>query len=236
MKIWHVGVLAAVLSTFSAGCRSLPGPEERTEDGLVRVASRAAAGVYRRPESTFIQYKRLILEPPTIAFTPSWRDNHPEITDAEAKRIQTSAADLFREEFARALINNGKWTFAETPDPDVLVVVPRIVDLDIPAPEGGNDGVQTITPGPVKLQVIGDVRDAATGTLIGRIDMFDGNDQYGMGGVRLANRITNLHDMRLASAKWSRMLREALDVAQATRPHRSAPGARGELKPGDQTK
>jgi hypothetical protein len=41
--------------------------------------------------------------------------------------------------------------------------------------------------------------------------------------------------MRLSFGKWSRLFREALDVARATRPHRSAPDASGELKSGNQT-
>ena len=242
MKSWHIGVLAAALFTLNAGCRTLPGPEELTDDGLLRVASRASGGVYRKPDATFIQYKRLILEPPTVAFERNWRGQHPEVTDAEAKRIQTVASELFREEFARALIGNGTWQFADTPDPDVLIVVPRIVDLNIPAPDAGNEagGMKTYTPGPVKMQVVGDVRDAATGTLVGRLIMFDGNDYYGVGEVRVANRVTNIHEMRLSFGKWSRLLREALDVARATRPHRSAPDSGGELKSrgqpaGDQT-
>lgn len=233
MQSWHIGVLAAVSCALFAGCRSLPGPEEITDDGLVRVASRASGGVYRKPDATFIQYKRLILEPPTVSFVRRWRENHPEVSDADAKRIQEVASALFREEFARALIGNGAWEFADSPDPDVLVVVPRIVDLDIPAPEAGNEagGIKTFTPGPVKLEVIGELRDAATGTLVGRVAMFDGNDYYGVGEVRVANRVTNVHEMRLSFGKWSRLLRESLDVAKATRPHRSAPDAAGELKP-----
>jgi hypothetical protein len=236
MKSWHIGVLAAVLCTLNSGCRSLPGPEERTEDGLVRVASRASGGVYRNPEATFIQYRRIILEPPVISFKSGWRGQHPEVTDAEAKRIQRVAAELFREEFERALIGEGKYQYAETPDADVLIVAPRIVDLDIPAPDAGNEagGMKTMTPGPVKLEVIGDVRDAGTGTLVGRVNMYDGNEKYGVGEVRIANRVTNIHEMRLSFGKWSRLFREALDVARATRPHRSAPGASGELKSGNQ--
>jgi hypothetical protein len=237
MKSWHIGVLAAVLCTLNAGCRSLPGREETTEDGLIRVASRASGGVYRKADAQFIQYKRIILEPPVISFKGGWRGQHPEVTDAEAKRILQVASDLFREEFARALIGKGKYQYADTPDPDVLIVAPRIVDLDIPAPDAGNEagGMKTMTPGPVKMELIGDVRDAVTGTLVGRVSMYDGNEMYGVGEVRIANRITNIHEMRLSFSKWSRLFREALDVARATRPHRSAPDASGELKSGSQT-
>jgi hypothetical protein len=237
MKTWQLGVLAAALCTFIAGCRSLPGPEERTEDGLVRVASRASGGVYRRPEAPFIQYKRLILEAPTVEFLRGWRKNHPEVSDTDVKRIEKDATEMFREEFSRTLIGKGSWEFADSPDPDVIIVVPRIVNLDIPAPDAGVDlgNVEKLSPRPVKLEIIGDLRDAKTGTLIGRVAMFDGNEDYGVGQVRVANRVTNIHEMRLSFNKWSRLLREALDVAKATRPHHSVPDASGELKSGAKT-
>jgi hypothetical protein len=234
MKIWRVGVLAAV-SCVLASCRSLPGPEEMTDDGLVRVASRAAGGVYRKPDAQFVQYKRIILEPPVIAFRRGWRDQHPEVTDVDVRKIRDMASEAFREEFERAMISQGGWTFAENPEPDVLIVEPRIADLDIPAPDPGRDAgvAKTYTTGPVKMQVIGELRDAQTGVIVGRVDMFDGNEDYGLGSdrLRVASRVTNLHEMRMTFGRWSRLLRESLDVAKATRPHRSAPEAGGDLKP-----
>ncbi len=252
MKLWHLGVLAFAFGSLTAGCRALPGPEEVTDDGLVRVASRASGGVYRKPDAAFIQYKRLILEPPTVAFKRGWRRSHPEITDAEAKRIEQDTSAVFREEFLRGMIGEDKWALADAPDSDVIIVVPRIVDLDIPAPEAGSEisGLKTYTPGPVKMEIIGDLRDAQTGTLIGRVAMFDGNELYSVGDlsvannygnglypgakVRSANKVTNIHEMRMSFGRWSRLLAEALAVAKATRPHRSVPDAAGELKPSGQ--
>jgi hypothetical protein len=246
MKFWRVGVLAAMAFSLAA-CRSLPGPEEMTDDGLVRVASRASGGVFRRPEAQFAQYRRLILEPPVIAFKSGWRDQHKEVTDNDVKKIRDDASELFREEFERALIKNGPWQFAENPDADVLIIEPRIEDLDIPAPNAGNDpsGTKTYTSGPVKMRVIGELRDAQSGVIVARVDRFDGNEEYGIGlanpqlrdatgignsQLREATRVTNLHEMRMSFGKWSRLLRESLDVAKATRPHRSAPEAGGDLK------
>ncbi len=234
MKIWRVGVLVAMACAL-ASCRSLPGPEEMTEDGLVRVASRASGGVFRKPDAQFVQYKRLILEPPVIAFKSGWRDQHKDVTDGDVRKIRDSASELFREEFERALIRNHKWEFAENPGEDVLIVEPRIVDLDIPGPDAGNEagGMKTLTTGPVKMRVVGELRDSLTGVIVGRIDMYDGNESYGIGDTQLreATRISNLHEMRMTFGKWSRLLREALDVAKATRPHHSAPDAGGALKP-----
>ncbi len=234
MKFLRMGVLVA-MSCALAGCRSLPGPEEMTDDGLVRVASRASGGVFRRPDAQFVQYKRFILEPPVIAFRSGWQRDHQEVSDNDVKKIRDMASALFREEFERTLIEHGTWQFAENPDADVLIVEPRIVDLDIPGPEAGNNasGTKTLTTGPVKMRMIGELRDAQSGVIVGRVDMFDGNEDYGIGTgqVREATRVSNMHEMRMAFGRWSRLLRESLDVAKATRPHHSAPKSSGDLEP-----
>jgi hypothetical protein len=212
-------VIAALACVLAAGCGHVRKPEERTDDGLVRVPSRASGGVYRAPGVSFTRYKRIILEPATIEFAATWRDNHPEVTDGDVTRIRNEAIKLFREEFTRDLVERGTYEFADSPGPDVLLVTPRVVDLDIAAPDAGNDaGTRSYTPGPVKMQIAGELRDAATGALVARVITFEGQNRYGFNEMRLANRATNAHEMRLGFAKWSKLVHEALHVAKATRP------------------
>jgi hypothetical protein len=214
-----VPVAACLLAAVLAGCSHVRGPDERTDDGLVRVASRAAGGVFRAPDASFIQYQRVILEPPTIEFLEGWRKQHEKVTDTELARISMEAVQLFRDEFTRVLIDDGPYEFADAPAPDVLLIVPRVVDLDIPAPEAGTEvGVRSYTPGPVKMQVVGDLRDASSNRLVGRVTIFEGQYRYGYDDLRLANRVTNAHELRLGFGKWSRMLLEALHVAKAAKP------------------
>ena len=200
------------------GCGYTRVAEERTDDGLVRVPSRASGGVYRDPAVDFSRYRRLILEPPTIEFVKDWRDQHREVDDRELARIRSEAVRLFRDEFAKELVERGPYEYADAPAPDVLLVVPRVVDLDILAPDGEREvGDRTYTPGPVKMQVTGELRDASSNALLARIIIFEGQHRYGINELRLANRSTNAHEMRLGFGKWSMMVREALDVAKATR-------------------
>jgi hypothetical protein len=209
-------MLSAVLL---AGCGYTRLPEERTDDGLVRVPSRASGGVYRNPTADFTPYKRFMLEPPTIEFIEKWREQHKEVDDKEFARIQADAVKLFRDEFLREFVVRGPYELADAPAPDVFQVTPRIVDLDIIAPDAGSEvGQRTLTPGPVTMQVTGELRDSATNTLLARITIFEGQSRYGFNEFRVANRSTNAHEMRLAFGKWSMMTHEALNVAKATRP------------------
>ncbi len=216
-----LGVLVLLASALAA-CGYTRLPEERTEDGLVRVPSRAAGGVYRDPSADFAPYKRIILEPPTIEFTATWREQHKDIDDREFARLRSDAVKLFLDEFGDELVERGPYEYAEEPAPDVLRVVPRVVDLDILAPDfSTSPGDRTYTPGPVKMQVTGEIRDATLNTLLARVIVFAGQEKYGFDELRLANRVTNAHEMRVGFGKWSMMVREALNVAKATR--RAAP-------------
>ena len=214
---YRLAITCALLGLL-AGCGYSRLPEEPTDDGLVRVPSRAAGGVYRDLATDFTPYKRLILEPPTVEFVDGWRKQHPEVDDSEVLRIRNEAVKLFGDEFTRELVERGPYEYAESPAPDVLLVVPKIVDLDILAPDAGREvGQRTLTPGPVKMQITGEMRDAATNKLLARVIIFEGQHRYGFDELRVANRSTNAHEMRVAFGKWSMMVLEALNVAKATR-------------------
>jgi len=211
-----ITIVVGLLTGLLAGCGHTRGPDERTDDGLVRVPSRAAGGVYRAPGVDFTPYKRIILEPPTIEFVKGWRKKNEAVTDKEIARIQADVVKLFRDEFTNIVVEEGPYEFADAPGDDVLLVVPRIVDFDIPAPEAGNTaGLKQYTPGPVKMQVVGEMRDTGTNALVARVIVFEGQERYGMNDLRLASRASNSHEMRLGFAKWSRMALEALNVAKA---------------------
>jgi len=216
---------------FMAGCAADRPPEEWTDDGLYRVPSRSHGGVYRLPDANFGQYRRVILEPPSIGFIEDWRENHPEVSQAVFERIRTEAVRLFREEFTREFVERGSYTFAEDPGPDVLLVIPSIEELNIVAPDAGAEpGRETYTRSPISMTITGDLRDASTNTLVGRVIMFEKGARSGFSEneMRIANRVTNAHEQRQAYSKWARLVREAIDVAKAERPRPPKP-AEGRL-------
>jgi len=216
-------VLALGLVT---GCAADRPPEETTADGLMRVPSRSVGGVYRAPDASFLQYRRIILEPPSIGFVKDWRENHPEVSDAEFNRIRAESVKLFRDEFAHEFVKRGPFTFAEDPAPDVLLVIPTIEDLNIMAPDAPDAAsTRTYTSGPLTMKISGDLRDALTGKIVGRVITYEPPERYAFNEMRIANRVTNAHEQRLAFAKWSRLVREALNVAKAERPRPPATAA-----------
>jgi hypothetical protein len=206
-SLWIVGVRAAS-----------PEPQETTPDGLVRVPSRRSGGVFREPGWPFSQYQRLIVEPVTVSFIRDWEKTHEkEVSEQEIQRIRDEIAKSFREEFERELIKRAKYTFANEAAADVLIVVPTITGLDIPSPESDELDKRSYSPRSVSLRVTGELRDAVSGRLIGRIDTFAGGERYGINELRPANRGTNSYEVKNGIAQWTRLLREALNVAKTER-------------------
>jgi hypothetical protein len=209
----------AMCCTLCAGCAASRIPADMTDDGLMRVPSRRVGGVYRLPGASFVQYRRIMLEPPSVALSAGWQRSHPEVTAADVVRILTESAQLLREEFTRELVRNGAYELTDDLAPDVLIVNLSIQDLHMPVPEvtvAAAERHRTI--GAVKMKIVGELRDAATGVLVGRLIIFENDDRYGYGSTYLASRATNAHERRVAFAKWSRLLNEALAVAKVERP------------------
>lgn len=212
-------VLMLALAATLAGCTASRGPEEITADGLVRVPSRAAGGVYRAPGAPFLQYKRFIVEPLTVDFVKSWSKNHPDVSAKEVRRMRDEAAKIFLDEFTDVLIEEGGYTMADAPGEDVLLLAPALTELDVPAPETDTAvDTRALSPRRPSMTLTGELRDAATGKLVGRVIVIEPGERYGMNELRPANRVTNAHELSLVFGRWMRMLRESLDVAKTERP------------------
>jgi hypothetical protein len=74
----------------------------------------------------------------------------------------------------------------------------------------------------VSMKVTGDLRDASSGKLVGRVITIQPPERETNKMMREANRVTNAHEQRLVFSKWARLVLEALNVAKAERPRTPA--------------
>jgi hypothetical protein len=211
-----LGLVAALVS----GCAADPPPDETTPDGLVRVPARSVGGVYRAPNATYFQYHRVILEAPSVSFIEDWTKNHPDVGPTEIARLRAECVRLFREEFTRQFVRYGSYQFADEPAADVLLIVPVIEEFNVIAPQAGDTpGQSTLLPGrPVTMKITGDIRDALTGKILGRVITYHPPEQNPTHELRLADRTATGQEERRVFAEWSLLAREAIDVAKAAMP------------------
>jgi hypothetical protein len=194
-------------------------PSTRGNHGLVRVPSRPEGGVYRKLDTDFTRYKRLMIEPLTVEFVKGWRKQHPDVSNTEVRRIEVETAKSFLEAFTGILVDEGPFELTEVREADVLVVVPRMLDLKIPAPETESDtGFRSYSPRLVSMQMTGELRDGVDGHVLLRVNMIDDEDRYKVAQTGGPNRITNAREIRDSLERWSRLVREAIDVAEASKP------------------
>jgi hypothetical protein len=217
MKKMRVGVLAVF--ALLAACTANRPPAETTPDGLARVPSRPEGGVYRHLDTDFSRYKRLMIEPLTVEFIKGWRKQHPDVSKSEVRRIQAETTKDFLKVFTEVLVDEGPFELAEVREPDVLVVVPRMLDLKIPAPEWEQDaGFRSSSPNPISLQMTGELRDGITGDVQLRVNMIEPEFRRDFVAIPGPNRVANAYEIRGSMKKWSHLVREAIDVAKASKP------------------
>jgi hypothetical protein len=136
------------------------------------------------------------------------------VTPTELARLRAETLELFRDAFTREVVKRGPYKYADEPAPDVLLVIPAIEDLDIRSPDAGTGSI--VFGRPVTMKVTGDLRDAVTGKLVGRVITNLPPEQYPT--PRNVGRPVNAQEQRRVFAKWSQVVREAIDVAKAAKP------------------
>jgi hypothetical protein len=193
-------------------------PAEQTIDGLVRLEHTRVDAVYAAPGMTLAPYRKVMLDPPDVAFKRDWQRSHPEITGEDAIRLRSQLAASFQDAFAGEL-QKGGYEIAYKPGPDVLMVRASIINLDISAPHRlGVPGPQpksyVISAG--EMTLLAELRDSQSGALLARVaDRKKGRESP---ELRVASAITNVTEARQAFTYWASLLREALDAAKTASP------------------
>jgi hypothetical protein len=210
--------LVAGLMAALTVAQAAPQPEV-TEDGLVRVPSNRKVGVYRAPDVPFTQYRRISIEPIPVAFKRDWERRNPGATPALQEKMQQEFAQMFREELVEELVDRGGYTLAEDRSLDVLRIDASIVDLDFVAPDSGSTtGTQTYVRNMGSMKLVVELRDGASGVLIGRIIDFEKAREYEFTQpLQRADEVTIAREASFSFGNAARFTREALNVAKAER-------------------
>jgi hypothetical protein len=174
-----------------------PAATPATSDGLVAVQSRGFDEFYLRPDVKLSSYRKVIVDPGQVALTRNWlkqingqRDVNRWLVPEDAQRITDNVAASLQPVFAEVFTAQG-YEIAGTPGSGVLRLTPSVTDLYVNAPDNYPSNVQrnfVRNTGDATLRL--DVRDAATGALLGRI--VDRRTSY---EVRQTNEATNVSNL-----------------------------------------
>ena len=134
-----------LMACASAVVAESQGPVQWTHDGLELVPGTEVMAVWVKPGVDFSPYDRVLILKAPVAFRKNWQQDHNRasvhrITNRDMQRIREEMAKLFHEVFVEELSSDGGFEVVDTPDTDVLVLRPAIIDLDVTAPESRGTG------------------------------------------------------------------------------------------------
>jgi len=197
---------------------------EVNDEGMVLVENSELATVYADPGADLGIYKRFILLDATVAFKKNWQrdQNFPnplKVRDSDMVKIQQDVAGLFREVFTQELADGG-YTMADEPGPDVLLIKPAIVDLDVEAPDiqsSSRTYSYSRSAGEMTLNL--ELYDSLTDDRIVKATDRKKDPDY----IRMEWRtsVSNRADARRMMSAWAKALRDLLDQARQSA---TAPG------------
>ena len=190
------------------------------DDGLVPLASRTLDEVYVRPDTNFQSYRKVIVEPGAVAFREGWlksingtRGPSRWILAQDAQNITDAAAVSLTSVVTESFRSRG-YEVVTAPAPGVLRVTPRVTDLFIYAPDVASAYQQAlfnIDAGEATLTM--DIRDAATGVLLGQV-VDRGTAHELSSRINRAFNVTNAFWFDALFRKWTDSTIASLETAQ----------------------
>ena len=206
----------AISTTMPAGAAdNLP---KATPEGMELVSHTSTRVVYSMPGATLDGYTKVALLDCYVAFEKDWeRDYNQSATfqrrvhadDMEA--IKKDLADEFRKVFTEVLTESGHDIVDHT-GPDVMIIRPAIVNLDVTAPDLSTAGFSTVvvrSAGSMTLYM--ELFDSMTGAIFARIiDAQADREAF----AQRANSTTNRAAADRILKGWARELDRHLGAAK----------------------
>lgn len=226
-------IASALLTLSTPLCAKKQELPDVTEDGLHRVPDSKLALVYVEPGADLSGYTKVMLLDAYVAFKKNWeRDQRSRsaqplnVTSRDVEKIKNNLAEEFRQEFTTVL-EDGGYPVVDAAGPDVLLVRPAIINLDVNAPDtmsAGRSRTYTDSAGEMTLYV--ELYDSVTGDLIAKA-MDQKMDRRNDGFYTWSNSATNKQAAVRILRGWANILLAALSEA-----HESASGAGAEAESG----
>ena len=217
MGLLAVGFLGTALV---AGCATTTSSQlQKSWDGLELKQVKGVDAVYLLPGAQFKPYTSVMIDPVQVAFDKNWEPNQYErdisrhLSTKDIEKIRTEMAQTFRDVFVKEL-QEGGYTVVQETSPETLRVSPGLANVYITAPDKMSPGRSyTLTSESGRMTLVMELRDGATGQLIGRVLDTKVGDNFGR--MQITDSVTNSADFRQAVGQWARRLRTGLDNLKA---------------------
>jgi hypothetical protein len=211
------GVLAALVFVSVPAVQAADTPPQVTPEGLQLQKSTKHRLVYLKPGATFTQYNRVAILDCLVDFEKDWQKDYNSsrmglegrVSDKDVERMKTGLAAEFRKVFTDELQNKGGYQVVDTAAPDVLVLRPALLNVEVNAPDIMTSGINaTVVRSAGQMTLFLELWDSTTNTLLARV-MDAAADENAFG--KQANRVTNTQAADEILRNWAHELRVRLD-------------------------
>ncbi len=186
-------------------------------DGLELVEKDRRGEIYAEPGVDWSTYSRIKLDKATVAFKKNWmRDQNRgrpfKVRAEDMERIKADLSELFDEVFSKELSEKGDYDITTESAGDVMRITPRIVDLDVNAPDTRSPGItQSYTEQAGRMTLKLEIYDSVTGDLIAATSNRQESPRRGY--YQWTTSVSNRADARRMLERWAKDLRERLEKA-----------------------
>ena len=195
-----------------------------TVDGLTVTKAARMTEIQIKNEVDWSEYTKYQITPVEVSFKRDWKRDYnrkqrsvsARVTDKDMARIKETMAEIVYKEFDSALQKKGGLTKADEVDSNTLLFKPRIINLDVYAPDISRPGrtttyIRRAGRGTLFLEIY----DAVSGEILAR--WVDTREDQDRGYLDWANRITNIYRATIVVRSWTERLLEGMDELKAVK-------------------
>jgi len=216
-----IAMLCAGLALVcSVGLAANEPPPEVTKDGLHLYKQTKQRIAYVKPGATFTQYKQLALLDCYVEFSKQWVEDYNRDQSDPSRRIRDSDLDRarkalqgdFKKIFTEELQQGGRYQVTDSSGPDVLVLRPALINIQVSAPDLMSPGRSaTFVQSAGTMTIYLELWDSASNTILARV--MDAEIDPSAYGQR-SSSVTNWAAADRMMRSWADELRSRLDLVR----------------------
>ena len=219
-----IGLCAGLAFAYPMEVSAADAPPQVSKDGLQLKTHTKQRVVYVKPGATFNQYDRVMILDCYVEMQKDWQRNYNsnvgpdlsrQISDDDVKRIKSNLAAEFKKVFT-AELQKGGYQVTNSPAPDVLLLRPAIIDVQVTAPDimsAGMDMNVITSAGSGTFYL--ELWDPTTNTILARAMDAEADQQP---FAQQANAVTNRQAADIILRKWADDLVRHLDAVRGKPP------------------
>ena len=215
---------AAVALALAPAVSAKDKAPEVSPEGLHLQKSTKARLVYVRPGASLAQYRRVAILDCEVQFEKDWQKDYNtsrvglegRVSDKDVERMKTDLAAECKKVFADELARKGGYEVVDVAAPDVLVLRPALVNVEVNAPDLATaEFRRTVVRSAGQMTLFLELWDSTSSTLLARV--LDAQEAES-GMAMVATRAYNKAEADQVLRGWAKELHERLDEARQSSP------------------